>query len=116
MASDIDASYTRVIFDRTAEGRRSGGQDRPMPEVRREGEALCRVGRSTMGQLVVTDCKKRQDTGYMWGVRMTMMYIRRKREIVEKGEVKRHPTRELSGMKLCPFSLELVRRLCYADT
>lgn len=58
-----------------------------MLEVRREGEALCRVSQSTMGQLLVTDCKERQDTGYriqvtgyMWGVRMTMMYIRTKQK------------------------------------
>ena len=77
---------------------------------------MCRDSRSTMGQLVVTE--GRQDTGYKIHVGykvMTTMHIRRKRGIVEKGEVNGIRLVSLSGMKSCPISLELVRRLCCAD-
>ena len=72
-----------------------------------------------MGQLVVTECKKRQDTGYRIHVgskAMSTMHIRRNRGIVEKEVVNGIRLVSLSGMKFYPISLALARRLCCADS
>ena len=118
-ASDIDASYHGSS---SIAPQKAGGQKVRIgrcSKSEREGEACCRVSRSTMGQLVVTKCEKRQDTGYNIHVGskvMTTMHIRRNRGIVEKGEVKGIRLVSLSGMKFYPNSLQLVRRLCDADS
>ena len=89
---------------------------------KREGEALCRVSRSTYGPARCDGSARRdriQDTGYrihVGGKVMTTMHIRRNRGIVEMGEVKGIRLVSLSGMKVCPISLALVRRLYDADS